>query len=154
MATPAFAAGSLVIYPDPQVLIPLLIGFVILIFPLNAAIFQPLFRVMDEREAKIAGATEEAKRLAAQANQLTSEYRDAIRGAREDADAARKEQLGAARSEQESITGAARSEAEDEIDRARSEIQESVVEARATLEAASRDLAKVAAERILGRSLS
>ncbi|MCP3914191.1 MAG: hypothetical protein GY711_01405, partial [bacterium] len=77
-----------------------------------------------------------------------------VRAARDDAETGRKQQLEAARSEQNSITGAARAECEDEIVRARSEIEASLDEARTTLEAASRDLARVAAERILGRPLS
>ncbi len=154
VAQPAAASGDLVIFPDPPILVALIIAFVILVFPLNAAIFKPLFRVMDEREAKIKGATEEAKQLVGKAEVLTSDYRDGIRSARDDAEAARKEQLEAARSEHASITGAARAESEDEVSHARTEIEASLDEARATLEAASRDLAKVAAERILGRPLA
>jgi len=154
LATPAWAAAQLEIFPDPPVLVTLLVGFVLLIFPMNAGIFRPLFRVMDERDAKIAGATEEARQLVARADELTTDYRAGIRAAREEADAARKEQLEAARSEQASITGAARAESEDEVGRARSEIEASLDEARASLEASSRDLARVAAERILGRALS
>ncbi len=154
IAQPAAAAAELVIFPEIPTLLTLIVAFVILIFPLNAAIFQPLFRVMDERDAKISGATEEAKQLVAKAEELTAEYREGIRQAREEAEGARKEQLEAARSEHGSITGAARAESEDEVGRARTEIEASLSEARTTLETASRDLAKVAAERILGRSLS
>jgi F-type H+-transporting ATPase subunit b len=154
VAQPAAAAGTLEIFPDPPVLVGLIVGFLILIFPLNAAIFQPLFRVMDEREARISGATEEAKQLVDRAEEVTANYREGIRSARDDAEGARREQLDAAHSEHASITGAARAESEDEVARARTEIEASLGEARVTLEAASRDLAKVAAERILGRPLA
>ena len=153
VAAPANASGQLELIPNLPTLIPLIIGFVILIAPLNAMIFRPLFRVLDERDAKITGATEEANALAANAETLTAEYRSAIRDARETAEGARKEQLESARTEHASITGDARAESEVEIGRAREEIESALVEARATLEAASRDLAQVAAERILGRSL-
>ncbi len=153
-ATPAAASGDLVIFPEPKTLITLIIAFVILIFPLNTLIFKPLFRVIDERDAKITGATQEANQLVGRADELTAEYRSGVRAARDDAETGRKQQLEAARSEQNSITGAARAECEDEIVRARSEIEASLGEARTTLEAASRDLARVAAERILGRPLS
>jgi F-type H+-transporting ATPase subunit b len=152
-AAPAYASGQLVLFPDPPILITLLIGFVLLIAPLNAMIFRPLFRVLDERDAKIAGATREADQLVKKAAELTEQYRASIRGAREDAEGGRKEQLEEARAEQSSITDDARAEYEDEIARARAEIQTSVSEARVTLEAASHELAAAAAERILGRAL-
>ncbi|MCP4038033.1 MAG: ATP synthase F0 subunit B [bacterium] len=153
VAAPAHASGQLVLYPNPPILIGLIIGFVILIAPVNAMIFKPLFRVLDERDAKIAGATREAEQLVANAASLTEQYRGSIRQAREDAEVARKQQLEAARSEHGSITGDARAESEGEVARARTEIESSLADARATLEAASRDLATVAAERILGRPL-
>jgi len=153
VTAPAHASGQLELIPNPPTLIVLIIGFVILIAPLNAMIFRPLFRVLDERDAKIAGATEEAGQLVTRAAELTEEYRGAIREAREAAEGARKQQLESARAEHASITGDARTESEGEISRARDEIEAGLVEARATLEATSRDLAKVAAERILGRPL-
>jgi F-type H+-transporting ATPase subunit b len=116
-------------------------------------IFRPLFRVLDDRDAKIAGATKDAQGLVTKADALMNEYRDKIREAREDAATARREQIESARSEQTSITGDAKAEAEDEIGRARQEINESLAEARVTIKAASREVASVAAESILGRSL-
>lgn len=153
LAAPAQAAGKLVLYPDPLTLVTLIVGFVILIAPINATIFRPLFRVLDERDAKIAGATRRAEGLVAQAAELTERYRGSIREAREAAEVARKQQLEAARSEYAVITGDARTESEDEIGRARQEIESSLAEARTALGRASQDLAKIAAERILGRSL-
>ena len=152
-ASPAQASGQLVLYPDPMTLMILIVGFVILIAPLNAMIFRPLFRVIEEREGKIEGATRQAQQLVNQANDLTEQYRGSIREAREEAEGARKQQLEAARSEHGSITDDAKAESEDEIGRARQEIENSLVEARSTIERASVDLAKVAAERILGRAL-
>ena len=153
LASPAHAAGKLVLMPDPPTLVLLLIFFVLLIFPLNSMIFRPLFRVLDDRDSKIAGATNDAQNLVARASSLMDEYRGKIREAREDAEGSRRQQLESARVEQASITGDAKAEAEDEIGRARLEIEQSLNEARATIEAASREVASVAAERILGRSM-
>jgi len=150
---PASASGGLVLVPDPWIYVPLLIGFVLLVAPLNALIFRPIFRVLDERDQRITGARKRAAQLSAEAETLTTRYRDEIRQTREEAERGRKEQLGAARSEQGSITDDARSEAEDEISRAREEIAASLEEARASLQSTSQDLAKVAAEQILGRAV-
>lgn len=153
LSSPAHAAGKLVLMPDIPTLVVLIIGFVILIAPLNAMIFRPLFRVIEDREAKIEGATRQARQFVARATELTDEYRGAIREAREAAEVARRQQLEAARSEHGSITGDAKAESDHEIGRARQEIENSLVEARSSLERASADLAKIAAERILGRAL-
>lgn len=152
-ATPAYAAGKLVLMPDWPTLVILLVFFVLLIFPLNSMIFRPLFRVLDDRESKIGGATSDAQELVAKSSELMDQYRGKIREARDDAEVRRRQQLESARAEQASITGDAKAEAESEIGRAREEIGESLAEARVTIEAASREVASVAAERILGRSL-
>ncbi len=149
----ASASGGLKLAPEWPIYFSLLIGFVFLIAPLNALIFRPLFRVLDERDQRITGARVRAEQLAEQAEALTDRYRGEIRQTREESEVARREQLDAARSEQASITGSARTEAETEVARARDEITASLVEARETLRTASQDLATVAAERILGRTI-
>ena len=153
IAAPAHASDKLVLIPDLPIMFALIVAFVILIAPLNAMIFRPLFRVLDERDAKIAGATREAGALVDRATSLTDEYRGAIREARDAAEGVRKQQLESARSEHATITAEARSESDDEIARARQDIEGALAEARDTLQAASRDLARVAAERVLGRPL-
>jgi F-type H+-transporting ATPase subunit b len=153
-AAPAQAAGTLSLVPELPVLFALIVGFVLLVLPLNKAIFKPLFTVVDERNAKIEGARQRASRLEEEAGAAIRRYRGAIRDAREGAEAGRRVRLEAARSEQGSITGEARSEAEQEIARARSEIVASIDEARASLRGAAEELAQVAAERILGRSIT
>ncbi|MBW2274026.1 MAG: ATP synthase F0 subunit B [Deltaproteobacteria bacterium] len=153
-AAPAQASGGLSLAPEPPVLVTLLVGFVLLIFPLNKVIFKPLFAVVDERNAKIEGARHRAAKLEQDADTAIKKYRGAIREAREDGESARRVRLESARSEQGSITGDARSEAEQEIARSRAEVAVSLEEARATLRGATEDLAQVAAERILGRTIS
>lgn len=150
----AHAAGSLNLIPSLPTLIALLVGFVILIFPLNALIFQPLFSVLDERASRIEGARKRAGQLEGEASDVMHRYRDSIRSVRKESEASRQEQLVEARLEQSSITDDARGEAEAEVARARQEIESSLDEARASLEASAQGLAGAAAERILGRSLS
>ena len=55
-ALPAQAAGaSLEIFPDERIFY-LIVLFVLLIFPVNKLLFHPIFRVLDERDARIDGA--------------------------------------------------------------------------------------------------
>jgi len=149
----AHASGSLELIPHVPTLIALLIAFVILIFPLNALVFRPLFGVLDERASRIEGARRRATTLEAEAAEVMNRYREEVRSAREESEVARQSQLAEARSEQSSITADAKAEAESEVVRAREEIAGSIDEARVSLEGTADGLARAAAERILGRPL-
>jgi F-type H+-transporting ATPase subunit b len=132
----------------------LVVLFALLIFPVNALLFKPVFRVMDERAEKIGGARRRAERLEREAETILSNYEGAVREAREQAEVDRRSLLDAARSEHASLTRAARTEAERELEHAREELGRSLSDARATLRAGAEELAPLVAERVLGRSLS
>jgi F-type H+-transporting ATPase subunit b len=166
-ALPATAAEELVLIPDAGFLglLPglgdglgtlwiMLIGFVVLIFPLNALMFQPIFRALDERAERIQGARDRSTQLQSEADAVLDRYETAIREARSESESQRQGQLATAREEQAVLTTQARSDAEQELERARGELNRSLEEARATLRGSAEDLATAAAERILGRSLS
>ena len=161
----AFAADKLELIPDYALfgliggeglgsLWIMLIAFVVIIFPLNALIYQPIFRALDERAARIGGARDRSRQLEGEADAVLERYESALRDARSEAESARQTQLAGARDEQARLTAAARSEAEGELERARTELGRSLEEARASLRASADDLANAAAEQILGRSLS
>jgi F-type H+-transporting ATPase subunit b len=166
LATPAVAADSLELIPDYQLfgllgkgegigaLWIMLIGFVVLTFPLNALIFQPIFRALDARAERIQGARDRSMQLQTDADDVLDRYETEIREARSESEASRQSQLASARDEQSSLTTQAKSEAEQELARARGELNQSLEEARATLRESADDLATAAAEQILGRPLS
>jgi len=153
MATPALAADALVLEPDPPILIGLIVGFVVLMFPTNQLIFKPIFRALDERDERIEGARSRATQIQRDADTVLADYESRIREARIDADTTRKEQIAAARTEQGAMTGAARSEAEAQIERARATLASDLEDARQSMRADAQELARSAAEQILGRSL-
>ena len=153
-ALPAQASDQLELIPDVAVTLGLLVVFVLLVLPLNRLIFQPLLKVMDEREERIDGARRRAEQLQQQAQQALERHAESIRSAHDEATAERRRQLGVARSELHAVTGRAKEEAERDLSRAREELAGSLGEARETLRAGAADLASLAAERILGRSLS
>ncbi|NQZ97068.1 MAG: ATP synthase F0 subunit B [Myxococcales bacterium] len=155
VASGALAAeGQLVLVPDPRLLIGLLLLFAFLIPPVQAALFTPLLRVLEERTERIDGTRRRASRLVEESAEILSRYETSIRAAREEADAERKEQLRAARSEGAQETSQARSAAEAEIESARREVADALVAARGSLRSQAEDLANQAAERVLGRPLS
>ena len=169
-ATAAHAAGSLEVWPDISLfgafdfagvdgggLGPMWIMvaiFAVLIFPLNALIYQPIFRALDARAERIQGARSRSRQLQGEADDVLERYETAIREARSESETARQAQLATAREEQVSLTDQARADAESELERARAELARSLGQARETLRASAEDLATAVAEQVLGRDLS
>jgi len=151
--TPALAAGELVLIPQIPMVVMLLVLFVLLIFPVNALIFKPIFSALDERDSRIQGARQRADYIRKETSDVLQRYEASIRQARSDSEGVRKEQISAARDEQQSIAGAARQDAEAKVELARGELATSLDEARTTLRSSAEDLARAAAEQILGRSV-
>ena len=81
-AEPARASGDLVLIPDPQLLVIMLVGFAILIFPLNVLLFKPVFAALDARANRIEGARKRSGQLDRDADSVLESYEAAIREAR------------------------------------------------------------------------
>lgn len=154
LAAPARAAGGgLEIVPDGPLLLLLLVAFALLIYPMNALLFRPIFRVLDAREEKISGTRRRAEHLAREADATAQRYENAIAKSREESHRERAAGLEEARRAGAGQTTAARKAAETEIERARAEMASALAEARTALRADSQALAREAAARLLGRSL-
>ena len=153
-ASPAHASGELVLIPDVSMMVVMIGLFVVLIFPVNALIFKPIFHALDERAGRISGARQRAEHIDREASDVLDRYEAAIREARQEAEATRKEQIGATRTEQLSVAAGARERAESQIEQARAELASALDEARQGLRGSAEGLARIAAEQILGRTLS
>jgi F-type H+-transporting ATPase subunit b len=151
IALPAHAAGQLVLIPELPILLSLIALFVVFMFPLNALVFKPIFRALDERAARIAGARARADYISAEADRVLSRYQDSIRAARAEAESKRKSLVGEARVEHAQIAASARSAAERKVEQARESLKSTLEEARASLRDTTQELARTAAEQILGR---
>jgi len=132
----------------------MLIAFGLLVIPLNALIFQPIFRALDARAERIQGARARSEHLQREADSILERYESAVREVRGEAEAARQVEIGRAREEQVALTSQAKLEAEAQIESARAELTRSLESARASLRASAEDLARAAAEQVLGRALS
>ena len=163
--TPALAAplvagealaseGNLVLVPTVPMLVALLLFFALLIVPVNALLFRPIFKVLDARAEKIAGTRRRAEKLAAEADEVLARYQRSIREVREEAEQDRKERLAVARRESAEQSAGARAGAEREIEQARGQIQAGLADARSQLRPQAELIAREAAARVLGRSLS
>lgn len=154
LADPALAADELVLIPDPQLLLIMLVGFALLVFPLNALLFKPVFAALDARAERIEGARTRSAQLQREADSVLERYESSIREARIESEARRQAALERARQEQSEVTAATRQETEAELQRARAELDQSLESARATLRAQAEELAQSAAEQVLGRTIS
>ncbi|MBW2313525.1 MAG: ATP synthase F0 subunit B [Deltaproteobacteria bacterium] len=152
-AGPAHASDGLVIVPDPAKLIPLMILFVLMIAPVNRLILQPLLAVLDERDERIAGARARAEQIAKRADETLASYEAHIATARAESELERRGTLEQARGRHAERVAEERGVGETRVAEARAEVATALEQARTQLEAQAGDLAKQAAERMLGRSL-
>jgi len=152
-AEPALAAGGLEIMPTLDKLVPLIVLFVLMIVPVNRLILQPLLSVLDERDERIAGARARAGEIARRADETLAHYEERIAAARQEAEGERRGTLEVARGKSAERVAEARGEGEARVAEARRAAAAAREEARAQLESEARDLARQAAERMLGRSL-
>jgi F-type H+-transporting ATPase subunit b len=147
------AEHGLELVPDPRLLIPLIVFFVLLIAPANALVFKPLLRVLDEREARTAGTRAKAQRLEQEAAAILARYEAAVRETREQGERDRRTLLSEVRSEAQREIGVARQDAEARLESARGEIAASLESARGALRGQAQELARQAASQVLGRAL-
>ena len=86
----AAAEHGLVLVPDLPLLLALIAFFVLLIAPANALVFKPLLRVLDERDARIAGTRTKAERLEQEAAAILARYEQAVSEARDEGERGRR----------------------------------------------------------------
>lgn len=155
LALPAHAAeGGLNLLPDFTVTLPaLILVFAVLVYPLNALLFGPIIKALDERDEKIAGTRARAEKLSQEAQAVLEQYEAAVREAREGAEGDRRGKLEEARGQMIETTSAARAAAEQRLDQARVELGSTLEGARATLRGEANQLARDAAAQVLGRAL-
>ncbi len=150
----AASEGDLVLLPDFTGKLPILILlFALLVVPVNAILFKPIFQVLDAREERTTGTCKRAEKIMNDAEKTLANYERAVREVRADAEQARKREAAAARQENRTVVDAARADAERHFERARTELAAALEQSRQTLRADAQSLADEAASRVLGRAL-
>lgn len=127
--------------------------FVFLLFPVNALLFEPLLRVLDQREERIAGTRARAEKLEREAAEILARYERTVAETRAESEQQRRGLLDQVRGEAQGETAAARREAEQRIEQARREVGEALESARSGLRGQAEELARQAASQVLGRAL-
>ncbi len=154
LALPVSAnASELNLIPDAGVVATNVALFLLLIYPVNRLLVQPLLRVLDERAARTAGALEQSRRLADDARATRTDLEARLTEARARGQARRAAILSDGEVQERALLEAAREEASGIVETVRQAVQSELIEARAALQTDSRALAREAATRILGRAL-
>jgi len=117
-------------------------------------IFDPIFRVMRERERLVTSARELAGAATAQAEEATAEASEKIHAARAEIYRQMDEKRQRALAQHGDDLAAARQEAEAKIDEARNRLQDQMKSVKQQLTKQAGVLGAAAAERILGRKTS
>lgn len=149
----AFAAGGIKLVPEIEILALNFVVLLLLIYPVNRLLVQPLIALLAERERRSAGASARSDELRQQTSQLQGALSERLAAARAAAQGRRVEILTRAQQEERTLLDAAREEAGAQVEVVRSTIALESATARSTLESAARELAREAATGILGRAL-
>ncbi len=130
-----------------------LVMFVALVLILNKILYQPIFRIMDERRRLIDGNLEEAERLNREAQKALEEYEKALVEARQKAVKMVNEAKAKALEEQREALASVRREFEQTMAELKERLAKEEEEARKKLRQTVNVLAILIAEKILGRRL-
>jgi F-type H+-transporting ATPase subunit b len=143
--------GGNIISPDGS-LVFVLILFLLFVFTLNRLLFRPIGRVLDERESRVKGDTNEARAAARFSEIKLSEYESSIRAARTEGYRRIEHERARALQERQRLLDEAKQAASSQIDAAKSEIDRQSAAARSQLESETRNVAERISRVILGRA--
>lgn len=149
----AVEAAELNLIPDAAVVASNVALFLLLIYPVNRLLVQPLLRVLDERAARTSGALAQSQKLGDEARSQRVDLEARIAQARSQAQARRSAVLADGEVQERAVLEAARDEAAGMVETVRASVQSELSEARRALQSDARALAREAATRILGRAL-
>ena len=148
-----FAENSIQLVPDGTLLLHVLI-ILVMVYVLNATLYKPINRILEEREKRTRGRLSEAEEILRNVSEKLAEYERSLRQARGEAYAfAEHERAGAVQDRQAKLNQM-RQQLADSIAQEKQAIQRQADEARALLETQSRRLAREIGARVLSRPLS
>jgi len=147
------AAAGLNLFPELEYVALNVVVFLLLVWPTNRFVIQPLLGVLRAREDRTDGALARAEEQVGETARLSDDVRARLRAARDRAQGRRAEIAAAGEGEVGQVLAQAREEGARTIASVRDGIAEELAAARTMLETETRALASDAAAKILGRSL-
>ena len=129
-------------------------NFLLLIFILNKILYKPILKVLDEREARIAGGQEKAKELLDESQSILKSYNEKLYGAKIDAMTVKNSSRKQAVDEANEIIENARRNAETIVLDVQKEMTEEIARVKSELEPEIGVMAGTIAQQILGRKIA
>ena len=149
----AFAENSIQLVPDGTLFLHIAI-ILVMVFVLNATLFKPINRILEERERRTRGRSGEAQDILQRVEEKLTHYERTLRDARTDGYRLMEQERAAAISERQVRLSTVREEINLSVGEQKQAIQAQVGEARAALERDARRLATEIGSQILHRPLS
>lgn len=141
------------ILPDLTLVIQIVL-FLVFIWAMNALLFRPTLRVIEDRQERIEGSRKRAGELQARIEETVAKHTARVRDARMNGERERARLVQEATAEEEHIANEGRERAA----RSTAEIREAIARdagaARGELEGRAREFAALIAERVLGRRVA
>ena len=149
----AFAENSIQLVPDGTLILHILI-ILVMVFVLNATLFKPINRILEERERRTRGRSGEAHDILQRVEEKVSLYERTLREARAAGYQLMEQERAAALSERQARLNAVKDEINRSVGEQKEAIRAQVEDARATLEQEARSIAAQIGSQILHRPIS
>jgi F-type H+-transporting ATPase subunit b len=149
----AFAENSIQLVPDGTLFLHILI-ILVMVFVLNATLFRPINRILEERERRTRGRSGEAHDILQRVEEKVSLYERTLREARAAGYQLMEQEHAAALSERQASLNAVKDEINHSVAEQKEAIHAQVEDARATLDREARRIAAEIGSQILHRPIS
>ena len=149
----AFAENTIQLVPDGTLFLHIAI-ILIMVFVLNATLFKPINRILEERERRTRGRSSEASDILRRVDDGVSKYERTLREARAEGYRLMEQERSVAMSERQERLNAVREEVNLALNEQKKELSAQAEEARSTLALDARRLAADIGAQILRRQVS
>ena len=149
----ALAENSIQLVPDGTLFLHIAI-ILLMVFVLNATLFKPINRILEERERRTRGRSGEAQDILQRVEENVTRYERTLREARAEGYRLLEQERASAINERQARLNAVRDEISQSIAAEKAAIHGQVEEARGTLEQEARRLAAEIGSQILNRPIS
>jgi F-type H+-transporting ATPase subunit b len=149
----ALAENSIQLVPDGTLFLHIII-ILLMVFVLNATLFKPINRILEERERRTRGRSGEAHDILRRVEEKMTQYERTLREARSEGYRLMEQERAAAVGERQARLSAVRDEINQSVVEQKETIRAQVEEARVTLDQEARRLAADIGSQILHRPIS
>jgi F-type H+-transporting ATPase subunit b len=129
-------------------------NFFLLMFLLNKLLYKPVLKILGEREERVAGGQEQAKKLIEQGQEIFGTYNQKLHSAKLDAIAVKNATRNQAVEEANAIIDGARKKAETIVADVQKEMADEIARVKKELEPELGIMASTIAQQILGRKVA